>query len=176
MVQYRELCFEEVRQELFSNFQRKQNVTQCWRKIDGEWLIKDVFFVDDWTEQEHVELIDCLRKTILTNGLVIGAFLDGRLKGFASVESTFSGKYRQYMDLSSIHVSQDMRRKGIGKELFRIAKEYAKKQGAQKLYISAHSAVESQAFYRAMGCVEAEEYNAEHVKKEPCDCQLECRL
>lgn len=29
---------------------------------------------------------------------------------------------------------------------------------AEKLYISAHSAVESQAFYKAIGCREAEEY------------------
>lgn len=45
--------------------------------------------------------------------------------------------------------------------------------GAQALYISAHSSVESQAFYKAMGCVEAKEYQAFHVEKEPCDCQLE---
>ena len=59
-----------------------------------------------------------------------------------------------------------------GSELEKRAEEGEKK--AKKLYISAHSAVESQAFYKAMGCVEAEEYNAEHVEKEPYDCQLEC--
>ena len=56
------------------------------------------------------------------------------------------------------------------------AKEWARKKGARKLYISAHSAVESQAFYRQMGCVEAELYNQSHVEKEPFDCQLEARL
>ena len=46
--------------------------------------------------------------------------------------------------------------------------------GRKPLYISAHSSVESQAFYKApMGCVEAREYQAFHVEKEPCDCQLE---
>ena len=45
-----------------------------------------------------------------------------------------------------------------------------------KLYISAHSAVESQAFYKAMGCVEAEVYHQGHVEEEPYDCQLECGL
>ena len=176
MIQYRECRSEELNRELFSDFQRRQNVTKCWRKIDGEWLIQDISFVDDWTEQDYAALIACLKNTILTDGVVFGAFLDGRLKGFASVESARFGTDRQYMDLSSIHVSQDMRGKGIGKELFCRAKEYAKKHGAQKLYISAHSSVESQAFYRALGCVEAEEYNADHVEREPFDCQLECRL
>lgn len=77
------------------------------------------------------------------------------------------------MDLSSIHVSEDMRGQGIGRELFSAAKRFAAGKNAKKLYISAHSAVESQAFYKAMGCVEAAEYNAEHVAKEPYDCQLE---
>ena len=54
--------------------------------------------------------------------------------------------------------------------------EWAKQKGAKKLYISAHSAVESQAFYKSMGCVEAEVYNKKHVEDEPYDCQLECDL
>lgn len=33
-----------------------------------------------------------------------------------------------------------------------------------------------QAFYRALGCVEAQVYNKEHVEKEPYDCQMECVL
>jgi N-acetylglutamate synthase-like GNAT family acetyltransferase len=69
-----------------------------------------------------------------------------------------------------------MRGKSIGKELFRLSKAWAKEHGAQKLYISAHSSVETQAFYRAMGCVEAVEYNEAHVAAEPCDCQMECVL
>ncbi|MDE7266162.1 MAG: GNAT family N-acetyltransferase, partial [Lachnospiraceae bacterium] len=82
----------------------------------------------------------------------------------------------KYLDLSSIHVSEDMRGQSIGKALFTAAKEWAKNKGARKLYISAHSAVESQAFYKAMGCVEAQVYNQKHVEAEPYDCQLECEL
>lgn len=55
-------------------------------------------------------------------------------------------------------------------------KIWAQEHGAKKLYISAHSAVESQAFYETVGCVEAEECNQGHVEKEPYDCQLECIL
>ena len=69
-----------------------------------------------------------------------------------------------------------MRGKGIGKRLFLAAGKWAKEHGAEKLYISAHSAVETQGFYRAMGCVEAQEYNQTHVEAEPYDCQLEYSL
>lgn len=83
------------------------------------------------------------------------------------------GSQKQYADLTSIHVSQDVRGLGIGRNLFEAAKEYARKRGAKKLYISAHSAVETQAFYKAMGCIEALEYDKHHVESEPYDCQLE---
>ena len=96
------------------------------------------------------------------------------LKGFASVEPGPLGKDGAYRDLSSLHVSQELRGRGIGRRLFKLAREFAREQGAQKLYISAHSAVETQAFYRAMGCTEAQEYDPAHAQKEPCDCQLEC--
>ena len=65
---------------------------------------------------------------------------------------------------------------GIGSVLFRAAAGWARSHGGRKLYISAHSAVESQAFYHKMGCVEAVQYNREHVEKESFDCQLECVL
>lgn len=77
------------------------------------------------------------------------------------------------MDLSSIHVSSDARRMGIGKRLFLGAVQWARKNGAEKLYISAHSAVESQAFYRSLGCVDALWRCEAHVAQEPYDCQLE---
>ncbi len=176
MADYRELTVNEINLDLFHAFERKQVVTDCWRKEDGKWVVKSDPFIDDWGEAEYKELVQCLKNTILTHGLVYGAFVNKELKGFVSVENTRTGSEFQYMDLSSIHVSQDMRGQGIGRELFSVAKRFARERKAKKLYISAHSAVESQAFYRAMGCREAEEYNLEHVEKEPYDCQLECDL
>ena len=94
-------------------------------------------------------------------------------KNSLSIESEFFGAHKEYVQLSSIHVSYKSRGRGIGKELFIIAIQEAKLLGAKKLYISAHSSEESQAFYKVMGCVEAEEYNEKIVSKEPYDCQLE---
>lgn len=176
MMQYRSLRADELNRGLFSDFIRHQVVTKCWRKENGEWKIKEVPFIDDWSEENYATLVSCLKNTILTGGFVYGAFSDDVLKGFVSVEPTLFGGEQKYLDLSSIHVSEDMRGQGIGKILFLAAKEWAKENGARKLYISAHSSVESQAFYKAMGCVEAEAYNRKHVEEEPCDCQLECSL
>ena len=173
MIEYRMPHVNENNPQLYRHFKRHQAVTKCWRKISGVWCIKDIAFTDEWTERDYAFLVSCLKNTVQTGGMVSGAFFLEQLKGFVSVESALFGRNKEYLDLSSIHVSEDMRGRGIGRELFRIAKNWAKQHGAKKLYISAHSAVESQAFYRAMGCVEAQQYNPEHLPKEPCDSQLE---
>lgn len=176
MIQYRGLQENEICRELFKDFIRRQIVTKCWRRENGKWRIKDAPFVDDWSEEDYAVLVSCLKNTAATGGFVYAAFEGGSLKGFVSVEPELFGGEQRYLDLSSIHVSEDMRGKGVGTELFLAAKEWARKKGAGKLYISAHSAVESQAFYKKMGCAEAQVYHQGHVEAEPYDCQLECGL
>jgi len=176
MLRYDELSEENIDRDLFRGFIRRQVVTECWRKENGVWKIKNVPFVDDWTEEDYNKLVVCLKHTAGSGGFVFAAFFNEILKGFVSVEpELFGGDYR-YLDLSSIHVSQDFRGRGIGRRLFEAAKVWATKKGVRRLYISAHSSVESQAFYKAMGCVEAVIVNEKHIQQEPFDCQLECKL
>ncbi len=173
MIEYRILQENEINRSLFRSFIRHQVVDQCLRRENGVWVVRSDPFIDDWTEADYQTLVRCLRNTVRTGGLVLGAFSGGALKGFASVENGFFGGENRYLDLSSLHVSEDMRRNGIGKELFTAAAAWAREQGAKKLYISSHSAIESQAFYRSMGCVEAAVYHQKHVEAEPYDCQIE---
>lgn len=170
---YRKIEAKELNRDLFAQFERHQVVGKCWRYVNEEWVIQDDPFIDQWSEEDYAFLVKCLKHTIETGGLLDGAFVDGILKGFVSVESEPLGKKKNYLDLSCIHVSEEMRGHGIGRTLFLMAAAWAKEHGGEKLYISAHSAVETQAFYRSLGCVEAEEYNEEHVKQEPYDCQME---
>lgn len=172
-MEYRELKESELKKELFCQFNRYQEVNECMRKINGIWSAVKNPFTEQWKDEDYDVLIRCLKITIHTGGVVFGAFHHGELKGFASVEGVPIGKHKNYLDLSNIHVSFDVRGKRTGRRLFHMASEWARLKGAEKLYISAHSSVETQAFYRAMGCVEAKEYDEDHVTREPYDCQLE---
>jgi len=176
LIVYRELLEQELNRELFRHFIRRQVVTDCWRRVDGRWTVRPDPFVDDWSEEDFQVLLQCLRNTARTGGFLYAAFLEGRLKGFVSVEAELFGGEQRYLDLTSIHVSADLRGRGVGGTLFGAAKDWARKKGARKLYISAHSAVETQSFYRAMGCVEAAAPCERHTALEPFDCQLECLL
>ena len=160
-------------------FIRRQQVVKCWRREHDQWVIKDAPFIDDWSEEDYQFLLQCLKTQSDRRFRLWGILRQNakcHAKGFVSVESAFLGSAQQYLDLSCIHVSEDQRGKGIGAVLFREAKNWAKKKGGKKLYISAHSAVETQAFYQMMGCVDAEEYDPHHVEAEPFDRQLECIL
>ena len=95
--QYRELTENEICRDLFSHFIRRQKVVKCWRRDGGKWVIKDDPFIDDWSEADYGILIACLKNTAATGGLVYGFFCDGKLKGFASVESALSGTARNYL-------------------------------------------------------------------------------
>ena len=172
-MEYRPIREEELCRALFEKFQRRQVVDKCWRKVDGQWCIRADPFIDDWNEEDYEFLVRCLKNTVATGGVVLGGFLGGTLKGFASVESEPMGSGGVYRDLTSLHVSSELRGQGVGKSLFTKAAEWARAQGGKKLYISGHSAVETQAFYQAMGCREAEEYMQKHAEAEPFDCQLE---
>ena len=84
-MKYRKIKYQELNIELFNNFIRHQEVTKCWRKENGKWVIKDVPFIDDWNKEEYELLVKYLKNTIKTKGVVYGAFINTTLKGFASV-------------------------------------------------------------------------------------------
>lgn len=172
-IKLRKITKKTLSYDLFADFQREQKVTHSFRAEDGKWVIRETNFTDQWGESEKKELVRCLSNTLDTKGIVYGAFDDTKLVGFFSVESKKFGSKNQYVELTSLHVDKDYRRQGIGRKLFECAVSCGQSLGGKKLYISSQSSIETQAFYRDMGCIEALEFSPEAVAKEPCDCQLE---
>jgi GNAT superfamily N-acetyltransferase len=170
---YRKLNIDELRVDLFGNFNRYQEVKKCWRKENNMWMLKDISFVEQWGTSEKEYLVNCLCDTVSTGGTVFGAFIDNDLVGFASIENETFGTCDEYLQLSSIHTTYEYRGTGIGKELFKFICHRAIEMGAKKIYISSHSSEESQAFYKVLGCIEAVEINMRLSGEEPFDCQLE---
>lgn len=167
---------QEITLSLFSSFDRYQQVKRCWRKENGTWVLRDIAFIEQWGKKDYRALVDALLHTCASGGIVFGAFRGNALIGFASVENEPFGTVCRYLQLSFFYVSLECRRMGIGRLLFQKAAQQAREMGVDALYLSAHSSEETQAFYHAMGCREAVEYNRILTEKEPCDCQMEYRL
>jgi len=173
-ISYRRLAAGDIKADALKYFNRYQEVKKCWRRQNGEWALVDHPFIEDWDEEKKSELADeYLPSIIRDGGVVIGAFDGEKMVGFAAVQGKPIGAKKQYLQLASLQVSNEYRGKGIGKTLFGMCVCAIKKLDVPKMYISAHSSEESQAFYRAVGCVLAEELIPELYAKEPFDVHLE---
>lgn len=154
-------------------FIRHQKVTESWRNMDGQWKLIPNEFEENWSVEECREIAADVALHMSKDQTAFAAFDGEMLIGFLTVSHNIFGKTANYVELVCFQVSEPYRGLGIGKALFYQACEEAKKLGADKLYISAHSSKESQAAYKALGCVHAEEINQKLAEEEPFDVQLE---
>lgn len=170
------LSLADLSPDFLSHFVRRQVVENVWRNIGGAWQIVPEPFIDDWGAEERRTIVADLKRCLKEGGVVFAAVREGNPLAFAALSGSFLGQGKEYVDLLELHTDTRYRRMGLGRALFARCADWARERGAQKLYISAHSAAESQAFYRGLGCIDALWQSQEHVAKEPFDCQLEFLL
>ncbi len=174
--QYRRLDNNNFTGRSLDDYVRHQTVTECWRKTGNGWKLVPNVYEQNWSQTECREIAQEVASGINLDQTSFGAFDGGRIIGFATVSHRVFGAAAKYVQLVCLQVSEEYRRQGVGRKLFSMACEEARRLGAEKLYISANSSKESQAAYRALGCGFAEEINAELAAAEPFDVQMEYRL
>ena len=174
--QYRRLDNNYFTGHSLDDFVRHQTVTECWRKTDNDWKLVPNVYEENWSREQCRKMAEEAVHYINLDQTGFGAFDGERVIGFVTVSHRIFGVSARYVQLVCLQISEEYRRQGIGRKLFSLACEEARKLGADKLYISAHSSKESQAAYRALGCSFAEEINEELAAAEPFDVQMEYRL
>jgi GNAT superfamily N-acetyltransferase len=174
-IEYKRLNLTDLSPDMLTHFIRRQEVKKTWRKINNEWVLIDNPFVADWDENFRKQLInEDFPQAVNSGGALFAGFYSGKLIAFFAVDGKPLRK--QYAWLVFAHVSADFRHLGVGRKLFMLSAEFARTIGAKKMYISALSSEETQAFYRAMGCTNAEEIIPELFDAEPFDVHLEFNL
>ena len=174
--QYKRLDSKNFTGHSLDDFVRHQTAAACWRMIDSDWKLVPNVYEENWLLEQRRKIAEDVVHHINLDQTGFGAFDGERIIGFATVSHRIFGTAARYVQLVCLHVSEEYRRQGIGRKLFSLACEEARRLGADKLYISGHSSKESQAAYRALGCTPAEEVNEELAAAEPFDVQLEYRL
>ncbi|NBD22253.1 GNAT family N-acetyltransferase [Paenibacillus glycinis] len=170
------LRLDDVWTEMLDSFERFQKTTKVLFKDRDKWVEIEDSFEDNWSLERKREIVEHFTETIKNGGAVVIAKEGARLIGFAVIEAVPFGSRSIYRELSFLHVTCPARGRKAGKSLFLKAKEVAKSLGAEKLYIGAHPSVETQHFYRTMGCVHAAEINERIYQREVRDIQLEVAL
>ncbi len=173
-IDYRQLLASEC--ERISEIDASTFVKRAWRKVNGvkQWV--EINWQDEDFPEGYDNHLAALKETFEKNGFAIGAFDGERLIGFCSVNLDEFGKHHKYVLLDQIFISKEYKRKGIGRKLFYMSANKARKYGADKFYICAGSSEDTLAFYVSLGCKDAEEINQELYEKDPNDVQLEYDL
>lgn len=176
-ISYRRIAGEEFTGALFQTFDRLQKSERVWKWENGEWTLKPQKYVNDWSDEDKAFLVPYFqRKLTAEGGLAFGAFQKGKLLGFSLLETQPLKPEYTYFNLLELFVTRNARRQGIGEHLFRLVCAGAAQLGAKRLYICANPAEETVAFYRKMGCRDAEVRIARLAEDEPNAYYLEAVL
>ena len=168
---YRQLRFAEC--ERIQEINASHYIRRAWREVEGIRQLVEINYQDIDFPDGYENHLAALKRTIKSGGSAQGAFHNNRLIGFCTVNPEVFGKTHKYVLLDQIFVSLEFRGKGIGKRMFLLSVDAASKFGAEKLYICAGSSEETIAFYRALGCNEADEINKELYMNDTRDIQME---
>lgn len=175
MLKYKIMNQKDISVFHLDNYIREQhtkNMKYVEYNQDGTLKSYDLYetsvdFKDEWDRSRKREICKYLMKV---KGTVIFVFDKEEVIGFCNIDHHL---YEGYMVMPYIHVSKPYRHMGIAKKLFKMICEEAKRHGAEKLYISAHPAVETYRFYESVGCVLTQNILKIMFEKEPADLQLE---
>jgi N-acetylglutamate synthase-like GNAT family acetyltransferase len=175
-VEFKELKIDNINKNMLDDFNRYQEIKRCYRKENGNWVIKDNEFIENWDKTTMEGKIKYFENTINNGGYIFGAYENKKLIGFAVLINERFGTKKQYIQLDDLHVSFGYRHKGIGRKLFELCIKKAEGIGIEKIYISANTSEETQEFYLSIGCKDAVEINKKQVEKEPYDRQMEYKI
>jgi ribosomal protein S18 acetylase RimI-like enzyme len=172
-IKYQKLSVADIQPDMLNNFNRYHKVTKSWRKQNCEWILVDNHYIENWDNAKKSSLSKEFEGVLEFGGFVFGAYDKHKLIGFCCLDGHLTGSKKQYLQVIHLQVSYEYRRRGIGKSLFKMCVDSARKCACTKLYISANSSEEAQAAYRAMGCTYAEEIIPELFEAEPFDVHME---
>jgi predicted N-acetyltransferase YhbS len=169
----RNLLREEV--ELVWDIDRSEVIDNIYRFENGVLVLRPEHHdVSGWPPGEAEKytpiLLDCFDR----GGWFHGAFDREDLIGAVVLENQRIGKSNDQLQLKFLHVSNSYRNRGLGKQLFELAKAASREKGARRLYISATPSENTINFYLRLGCTVAGEPDPELFELEPEDIHLEC--
>lgn len=170
MVKIELLSEKNFNEHSLDSYVRKQDVKRVYRRKESEYVLLDMPYVEDWDLEKKRQVAKDISSAEYISYIALD---DDNVAGFIGLKKRLNNGY---MILDMMHVSATCRGMGIGRKLFHLAKEEAKKAGAKALYISACSSEETIAFYRAMGAELTNHPIQEIADDEPYDLQMICMV
>lgn len=152
---------------------RSERITQQYTSVGGTLVLHDVDLqASRWGEPgaaRFEELLGNWRPLLADGGVLLGAFDDERLVGFAIYRPVLS---EGVANLAVLHVTRTHRRRGIARALTRTIIDRARIDGARQLYVSATPTRGTVDFYLGQGFIPLATPDAEMFALEPEDIHM----
>ena len=157
---------DKLREDLLEGFGHRTRITQIWVREGDGLVLRPTDLIREWSEEKRRWIPLWLKDQTEDGGAAFGAYEDGRLVGFACVDGPLTEGPVRYANLTMLFVDDARQRRGIGSRLFEAACGFARRKGADRLFISAVPSRETIAFYAALGCRKAETVPPDFVDTE----------
>ncbi len=175
MIRSRNLSRAEIR--AIWTIDRSEVIEAVYSVEGGALVLKPEHFdAHGWPPGEAETYTPLLEDCYDRGGWFYGLFDDDRLMGVAMLESRFIGQGRDQLQLKFLHVGNGYRDQGLGRHLFHLAADEARRRGARRLYISATPSQHTVDFYLGLGCRVTGEPDLDLFALEPEDIHLEYGL
>ena len=165
----------------------RHEITCLW-DIDRSEVIDNIYYFENgglvlkpehydvrsWPPGEAERYTPILQDCFDRGGWFYGLFEDDCLVAMVSLDTKFIGPRHDLLQLKQLHVSSGYRGRGLGRQLFELARAEARARGAHGLYISATPSEHTVDFYTSLGCTVSASPDPDLFALEPEDIHLEC--
>jgi len=173
MISGRQLSRDDIR--AVWTIDRSEIIDAVYYLIDGELVLKrEHYDMRGWPDGEADKYTPLLETCYDHGGWFYGLFDGDRLAGAVVLGSRFVETGNARLQLKFLHVGNPYRGKGLGKQLFCLARDEARRRGAMQLYVSATPSERTVKFYLGLGCTVTRAPDPELFTLEPHDIHLEC--
>jgi len=165
-IEIKELKIEDINEDFLIDFNKYLEIIDCYIKDNEDWIIiyNENKSTITWDKKYKEHKTENIINIIKDNGFVIGAYENKNLIGFACLLIEVFGTKIQYLELKYLFISKGYRDKGIGRKLFLLCVEKAKKMGVKKIYLRAGKSLEIQKLYLSNSCKDLIELKNEYIK------------
>jgi predicted N-acetyltransferase YhbS len=175
VIEGRTLARDEL--ERIWEIDRSEVIETVYSLVDGALALRRQHYdVKGWPPGGAEKYAPILYATFDRGGWFHGLFEGGKLIGVAVLDARFIGGDRRQLQLAFLHVGSGYRDRGLGRRLFELAADEARRRSARSLYISATESQHTVDFYLGLGCVVARDPDPDLFALEPEDIHLECDL
>ncbi len=174
-IQYRQLARSEI--DKLVEIDRTETIERIYYFREGTLVLEDERWdVPEWSAARKQQLIAHLRTVFDHEATIYGAFDGGLLVGMSVLDHNFVQTGERRLNLEGLWVSDQYRGQKIGKTLFQLAAQDARRRGAKALYVSATPSENTVGFYMYLGCCLTELVDPQLFEREPEDIHLELDL